>query len=523
MSVPASVPASSDLSARQRRLILTGLMVAMFLAALDQTILGTALPRIAADLGSGNEISWVISAYLLAATITTPIHGKLSDLYGRKLLLQSAIVIFAGASLACALAQTLPQLVTARLIQGIGGGGLMTMAITVIADIVSPRERGRYQAYNATAWAVASLAGPALGGLFADVLSWRLIFWVNLPLGVAALLATQSALKVLSVRRVRHAIDYLGAILIASAASAAMLAATLGADGVYGWTSPQVLGLGLAAFVLGAGCVLQELHAREPILAPRLFRNHAFMTANGVSITSGAAMMGVTAYLPVYFQLVHAISALDSGLLVVPIFFAWPLSGAIVSRMVLRNGRYRIYPIVGAACALAGLILLAFTDSTTPIAQIVALSVLVGIGGGCIGPILVVSMQNSVPATDLGAATGGFSFFRTLGGSFGVALLGTIAIAGMDSGVRAIPGHESLGDRPGAQLLHAGAAAAAAAPAAIRDAVIRAIDAAFETMFIAAAVLMALAVIIAWLVREVPLRTTSGIDERAKPDAVAVD
>jgi EmrB/QacA subfamily drug resistance transporter len=512
---PSPPPASGELTHRQRLFVIVGLVLAMFLAALDQTILGTVLPSIADQLGGGTEISWVISAYLLSATVTTPIYGKLSDLYGRRALLRIAILLFVIASVLCALATTLAQLIAARLLQGVGAGGLVTMALATMADIVSPRERGRYQGYNASAWILASVMGPVVGGLFAEYLSWRYVFWLNLPAGLAALAAAHFGLKVLPVRRVRHRIDYLGALLIMAAASCVMLVVTLGGADLP-WQSPAIIGLASGALALTVFAIIQERFAPEPIFAPHLFHNRAYIICNLVSMLSAVAFVGAMAYLPVYFQLVHGASATDSGLMVVPSFLLWPIVSVFASRAVTTTGRYKIFPIIGAALALVSVLLLAFTSAHTPLVIVLTLTTIMSIGAGAVGPIVMLAAQNAVEPRDLGSATGGFSFSRNLGASFGVALLGTIAVAGMDWRVKLIPGSDALGLRPGVELLRAGTDAIARTPEAIREPVISAMAASFSGMFLTAAAALALALLAVLYLKEVPLRTTSPLAERAE-------
>jgi EmrB/QacA subfamily drug resistance transporter len=508
---PSTAPAAGEFTHRQRTVIFIGLMLAMFLAALDQTILGSALPRIAAEFEVGAEISWLASAYLLAATATTPIYGKLSDVYGRRTLLRVAIVTFVAASVVCALADRFALLVAGRLVQGLGAGGLSTLALTTVADIVPPRERGRYQAYNSSAWLLASLLGPVLGGFFADYVSWRYIFWINVPVGAVALALAHFGLRALPVRRERRPVDVLGAVLIMAASTAALLVTSLGGGDV-AWSSPTVLSLAVAAVGLAGLAVVQERRATDPILAPHLFTNRGFATCNAVS---AFAFVGFTAYLPIYFQLVHGVSALNSGFLVLPSFLIWPLVSVPVGRIVAATGRYKLFPLMGTALSAGCVLLLAFVVTpATPLWVAVTLTGLVSVGAGAVGPVILLAGQNAVEPRDVGAATGAYSFFRNLGASFGLALLGTMAVAGMDARVKLIPGHETLGAKPGAELLHAGATAIDLAPPAIREAVIAAMAGSFDTVFMTVAATLIVAFAAVCTLQEVPLRTSSAHAER---------
>jgi EmrB/QacA subfamily drug resistance transporter len=314
-SPPATEPAFSH---REVLGILSGVLIGMFLAALDQTIVATALPTIARELNGAEHLSWIVAGYLLTSTASTPVYGKLSDLFGRRALFRFAIVLFVLASALCALAQSMPQLILARALQGLGGGGLITMAQATIADVISPRERGRYQGYISGVWAVASVGGPVLGGFFAEYLSWRWVFWINLPLGLAALGIAHLSLRRLPRQRLARPIDYPGAVLLVGAVTALLLV-TSWAGVVAPWTSPTILGLALAGVALVALFIVQELRAAEPLLPPRLFRDRVVRIANIASFITSMAMFGATVFLPVFLQVVMGISASRSGMLVIPL------------------------------------------------------------------------------------------------------------------------------------------------------------------------------------------------------------
>jgi EmrB/QacA subfamily drug resistance transporter len=490
-------------SHRERVVILIGLMLGMFLAALDQTIVATALPRISSDLHGIEHLSWIVSAYLLTSTAATPIYGKLSDLYGRKIMLQIAIVIFLLTSILCALAATMGQLIAFRALQGLGGGGLLAMAHATIADVISPRERGRYQAYIASTFAVSSVIGPVLGGLFVDHLTWRWVFWINLPIAVGALVLSELTLKRLVARRLRHRIDYPGAVLIVAAVCCVLLVTTMGGNEA-AWDSPLIAGLAAGAVVLFALCVVQERRASEPILPPRLFADRVFLIASMVNVLTSIIMLGGIVFMPLFLQLVYGLGAGDSGLMLIPFTGATVVAAISAGRLMAATGRYKIFPLVGVTLILAGMVWLSMVTPATPLALTGGAMVLCGLGIGLVMPILVVVVQNTVETRDLGTATASISFFRSMGGSFGVALFSAVVIARLNSLVGAVPGQAVL------TLLHAGAQALDLAPAAIRAPVTAAITQAFHDTFLVGAGLALLTFVLALILREVPLRTTVG-------------
>ncbi len=484
-------------------------MLGMFLAALDQTIVATALPRIAADLRGVDRLSWVVSAYLLSSTAATPIYGKLSDLYGRKRMLQVAIAVFLTTSVLCAMAQTMGQLIAFRALQGLGGGGLIAMAHATIADVIAPRQRGRYQGYIAGVFATASILGPVLGGVFADHLSWRWVFWVNLPIGIGALAVSQQALRRLVPRGVRHEIDYPGAVLIVSAVCCVLLVTTMGGNEA-AWDSPLILGLAAAAAVLFLLCVRQERRASEPVLPPRLFANEIFVFANLINLLTSVGMIGGIVVLPLFLQLLYGLSASDSGLMLIPFTATGIVSVVTTGRLMAATGRYKRFPLIGAAVSVAGMALLAQVGADTPIALAAGAIAIAGLGPGFVMPVMITAVQNAVDPRDLGTATASVSFFRSLGGSFGVALFSAVLIARLNMLVGSLPGHEALGAAPGIALLHAGADALQLAPAALRPAVLAAIARAVHDVFYVAGGLALATWVAVLFLREVPLKTTAG-------------
>ncbi|HKX06759.1 MAG TPA: MDR family MFS transporter [Stellaceae bacterium] len=501
--------------------ILSGVMLGMFLAALDQTIITTALPTMAAELGGVEHLSWVVSIYLLTATVSTPIYGKLSDLYGRRPLLFTAIAIFLVGSALAALAQTMPQLIGARGLQGLGGGGLITLAQTVIADHVSPRERGRYQAYMGGVWATASIGGPMLGGFFVDHLSWRWVFWINLPVGAGALLLCWLALRHLPQHYERRSIDYLGAVLLTLGVTALLLVATWGGS-QFPWLSPEILGLSAAGVVLLSIFALQELRASEPILPPRLFRNDIFRAANGCASVVSMVTFGTMMLLPIYLQLAAGMSAGRSGLLMAPLTGA-SVIGAFSSGQIMRHrGRYKLQPLVGLSLATLALILLALMPTDAPATLISLALALFGVGVGASFPVMLVAIQNAADPRDIGAATSAVNFFRSMGGSFGAAVLWSVLIIALtrklaSSGGTTVP-ENAIG------LLQGGAEAFTSLSPALKATLLPALGSAFHVVFAIAAVLNLLALAIASVLREQPLRTTpAGSALRQQPEHLSAD
>ena len=412
------------LSHRQILIVMGGLMAGMFLAALDQSIVGTALPRITSELGGLDKLSWVVTAYLLTQTASTPLWGKISDLYGRKLIFQAAIITFLAGSLLAGLAQGIGELIAFRAVQGLGGGGLFALALATMGDIVPPRERGRYGGYFGAVFGTSSVLGPVLGGFFTDGPGWRWIFYINLPIGLAALVITSAALKIEHVRR-DHAIDYLGATTIVAGVSSFLLFTTwAGPD--HGWASPLALGLVAAGVLLTALFVFVEARAAEPIIPLELFNISVFRTSNLYSFIIGFAMFGGIIFLPVYLQVVQGMSPTRSGLALLPMvvgIFSTSISSGIA---MSRTGRYKIFPILGAATVVAALWLLSMLDADSPYWQAALSFYLFGAGLGFSMQIIVTIVQNAVDKRHMGTATSSVAFFRSMGGTFGAAVFGAI-------------------------------------------------------------------------------------------------
>jgi EmrB/QacA subfamily drug resistance transporter len=415
---------AGELPTRRIWAIFSGLMLALLLASLDQTIVSTALPTIVRELGGAAHISWVVTAYLLASTVTTPMWGKLGDLVGRKTLFLLAIVVFLVGSVLCGTAYDMVQLVIYRAIQGIGGGGLMVLSQAIIGDVVSPRERGKYQGAFGAVFGVSSVAGPLLGGFFVDNLSWRWVFYVNVPIGIVALIVIAVVLPKTNVGG-RPVIDYAGIALLAGAASCIVLVTSLGGSR-WAWDSAQVVALFSGFVILVVGFALVEQRVREPVMPPRLFRNRVFLIASGIGFVVGFAMFGAITFLPVYMQQVRGVSATESGLRLVPLMAGLLLTSLASGQIISRTGRYKLFPILGCGCFTVGLFLLSRLDEHTGVAESSVYMFVLGIGLGMVMQVLVLAVQNAVDYRDLGTATSAATFFRTIGSCIGVAVFGTV-------------------------------------------------------------------------------------------------
>ncbi len=501
-----SVAPAARLSHRQVLIVFSGLMLGMLLASLDQTIVSTALPTIVGDLGGLNHLSWVVTAYLLTSTASVPLFGKISDLYGRKILFQFAIGVFLVGSMVSGAAPNMLTLVLARGLQGIGGGGLMSMSMIIIADIVSARERGRYQGYTGAVFATSSVVGPLIGGFFTDSLSWRWIFYINLPIGLAALVVTSVVLNLPFVRR-EHRVDYLGAGLLVAGVSALLLV-TVWAGSEYPWGSPEIIGLAAAGVVLLSAFVIQEGRAAEPILPLSLFRNPVFRVSSGVSLLVGLSMFGSTIFLPIYFQIVTGASATKSGLLVVPMVAGIMLTSVSSGRIISKRGKYRLFPILGSFVTTIGLLLLSRLDVQTSRLESSLYMFVLGCGLGMLMQTLVLAVQNVVAHEQLGAATAGVTFFRSMGGAFGVALLGTILNNRLDYYVpRHVPAGllQQLGS-PSGSTLGRSRAVIERLPDLARVGVIQSFADSLHIVFLVTVPLALVAFGLSWLLPEVRLR-----------------
>ncbi len=424
MQAIATAELSSRISHEKVQVVFGGLLLVMLLAALDSTIVATALPTIVGELGGLEHLSWVVTAYLLAQTIVTPIYGKLGDLYGRKRVLQVAIIIFLIGSALCGLSQSMTHLILFRAIQGLGGGGLMVTTQAVVGDIIPPRDRGRYQGIFGAAFGVASVAGPLLGGYFTTNLTWRWIFYINLPLGIVALGVLAVTLPAQG-SFLRHAVDYIGAALLAASLAAIVLVTDLGGI-TYPWSSPFMIGTIVLAIVSLVGFILVERRAAEPILPLHLFRIRDVWVTSVVGLIIGFALLGSVTYLPLFLQIVKGLSPTASGLRMIPLMGGTLVTSILAGQIVSRTGRYKIFPIIGTTMVTLSLFLISRMTTETSIFTASLYMLLLGLGLGFVMQVLIIAVQNAVDYHDLGVATSNAILFRFIGGSFGTALLGSV-------------------------------------------------------------------------------------------------
>ena len=531
---PAADPAASPagfgpdgalpgLSQRRIWIIIGALMCGMLLAALDQTIVSTALPTIVGDLKGGSHIAWVVTSYLLATTVSTPLWGKLGDQYGRKIFFQASIVIFLIGSVLSGLSNSMFMLIAFRAVQGLGSGGLMVGAQAIVGDIVSPRDRGRYQGIFGGVFGVASVIGPLLGGVFVDNLNWRWIFYINVPVGAIALVVV--ALQVPGkLRRVHHTIDYLGTVLLALAATSLILLTSLGGT-TYAWASAPIYLLGIAGVLLIGLFVLAERRAAEPILPLHLFATRVFSVTSVVGFIVGFAMFGSITYLPAFFQVVRGISPTISGVYLLPTMAGLLIASITSGQVIARTGRYRFFPILGPGVMAIGLFLLSRMSPSSSTATDALSMLVLGLGMGCVMQVLVIIVQNGVPHSELGVATSGATFFRSIGGSFGAAIFGAIfsnlLVGNLVSHLhgQSLPAGFSISNVTPATLENLGHA--------VREGFVSGYAETIQTVFLIAVPIAVLAFLASWLIPQTELKrwepADTGTDEPvAEADMVAV-
>jgi EmrB/QacA subfamily drug resistance transporter len=494
-------PRTRELSHRQIVVIMLALGTGMLLAALDQTIVATALPTIVGDLGGLSRLSWVVSAYLLTSTVSAPLYGKISDQLGRKAVFQFAVVVFLVGSALSGAAQTFNELIATRALQGLGAGGIMAIALAIVAEVVSPRQRGRYMGYFGAVFALSSVAGPLLGGFFVDSVSWRWVFYINLPIGIASLIVTQIVLKVEFLRH-RHRTDYVGAALLILGISALLLVAVWGGT-QYPWSSSIILTLAGVGAALTAAFVAWESRAAEPILPLRLFTQRVFTTASSLGFVVGFTMFGAIVFLPIYLQLVRGSSATMSGLQILPLVAGMLAASIMSGRLVTKRNRYKVFPVVGTVVMVVGLWLVAHLSITTPFVVFSGYLVVLGIGMGLVMQILVLAVQNASDPADLGTVTSSSTFFRSMGSAFGTGIFGAILASHL---TQWFTQHPVGGTAVPISALTSSPAKVRVLPPHVRLAVEQGFMHAVHAVFLWAIPLAVLGVVLAILLPEVPLR-----------------
>jgi EmrB/QacA subfamily drug resistance transporter len=502
---PQPTEPAAELERRALLLIFLALCTGTLLAALNQTILATALPTIVGELGGLDQLSWVVAAYLLTSTASTPLYGKISDIHGRRTVYQAAIGIFVAGSVLCGLAQDMPQLIAARAVQGIGSGGLMALAFAIIGDAVSPRQRGRYVGILGSTFAVASVVGPLLGGFFVDHASWRWVFFLNLPLGALALGVTHRYLHLPS-QRTPHRIDVEGAVVLVAGVSCLMLALMWGGE-QHAWGSPVILGLFGAGAALAAAFVWWEARAAEPLLPLRLFASPVISVSTALLFLVGFAMFGGLVFFPLFLQVSTGVSATASGLLILPLMAGLMAASITSGRMITRTGRYKVWPVAGMATATVGTVLLSTIEPTSPRPLSALFMAVLGAGLGMTMQPLILAAQNAADLRDMGVVSSTSTFSRTMGSAFGVAAFGAVFSARVSSRLPEVLPAEVPGGLPIDGLLNS-PEQIRQLPPAVQEAIVDAVGAATQSVFRWSVPLLLAGFALSWFLRELPLRDT---------------
>lgn len=502
-SAPATPPEHPPI-----HLLFGALMLVLLLAALDQTIVATALPTIVGDLGGFASLSWVVTAYLLTSTIVVPLYGKLGDLFGRRIVLQTAIILFLLGSVLCGAAQSMTQLILTRALQGLGGGGLMVVTMAAIGDVIAPAERGRYQGLLGGVFGLATVIGPLLGGFIVEHLSWRWIFYINLPLGLLALAVISMVFRP-HAAHVRHRIDYFGALFLAISLSSLILFTTQG-GAILPWSSGLLWCELVFAVVAAIGFVYEESIAAEPIIPLQLFRQRTFLLCSLIGFLVGAALFGSVTYLPLYLQVVKGATPTGAGMQLIPLMGGLLLTSTISGRLISRLGRYRMFPIAGMLISSIGLALLGTLGEHTPTALLYLYAGVLGAGLGMVMQVLILAVQNSVDIRHLGVVTSGVTLFRSIGGSIGVAVLGAVFTLRLKHGVATL--------MPSASAVTSSRAlrpeTLARLPPSLHQRFLAVFDAALHDIFHIATSVAVLGFALAWLLRDAPLRSARSSDTR---------
>jgi EmrB/QacA subfamily drug resistance transporter len=489
---------------REVMIVLPGLLMAILLAMLDNLIVSTALPRIVGDLGGVAHLSWVVTAYILASTITTPFYGKLGDMYGRKKFFIAAIIIFLAGSALSGLSQTMAELIAFRAIQGLGAGGLMVGAMATLGDIVAPRERGRYMSYMMVVMMLATIGGPLLGGFITTSFSWRWIFYINIPLGGAALVYLLVTLHV-PAHRVSHKVDYLGGSLLAVAATALILLATWGGT-QYAWGSPQIIGLALLTVAAGVAFYVTEMRAAEPMMPLHVYRNRNFSLSMAMTFLTGLAMFGAMTFLPLFQQTVQGESPTVSGLALTPMMLGVTVTSIVAGQVTTKTGRYKVFPILGGGIMAVGMFLLSGLDTGTTRLESALYYVVLGLGMGFLMQMVSLIAQNSVEQKDMGVASSARMFFQQIGGSLGVAAFGALFARQLTKSLGAATSRGGPGVHISASGGQLNPATVNSLPALVRHDVFAAIADAIQHVFIWALPAAVVIFVLAWFIKEVPLR-----------------